>query len=355
MTVTIAAPTEQVAASRRLILALVLVAQFMVVLDATIVTVALPTIQTSLHFSSQLSLQWVVNAYILLFGGFLLLGGRAGDLFGRRNLFVLGLAVFTGASLINGLAQSTGMLIAGRAVQGLGAGLVAPAVLSIIVATFTETAERTKALGVFSAVTASGSATGLLLGGILTDALSWRWIFLVNAPIGVAAVLLALRYVPNSRAHHGRTRAMDVPGAIAVTGGVSLLVYGVVSAQSWGWGSTRFVLTTAGATVLLLAFVVIELRSPAPLMRLGIFKSRSLSTANVTMFLFISGQYATLFFPTLYMQDALGYSPLGTGLAYLPWPVTMAAASAVGQRLIPRIGAIPTLATGLALGRSAHS
>jgi EmrB/QacA subfamily drug resistance transporter len=347
VTSTTAELNEPVATSKRLTLGLVLVAQFMVVLDGTIVAVALPTINSSLHFGSQLSLQWVINAYTLLFGGFLLLGGRAGDLYGRRTLFVAGLALFTAASLANGLAQSTEMLIAGRAVQGLGGALVTPAALAIIIATFTDTAERTKALGVFAAVSAGGAAAGFLLGGILTDALSWRWIFFVNIPIGVAGALLALRYVPNSRASGDHARTIDIPGAITVTGGVGLLVYAIVKAQAWGWRSTQFTLTAAGAVLLLLAFVAVELRSRAPLIRLGIFRSRSLSAANTIMFVFVAGLFTTLFFPTLYMQQVLGYSPIKTGLAYLPWPIALVAASALGQRMIPRFGARQTLVIGL--------
>jgi EmrB/QacA subfamily drug resistance transporter len=350
MTATTALVDAPVATSRRLILGLVLVAQFMVVLDTTIVTVALPSIQSSLDFGSQTSLQWVLNAYILLFGGFLLLGGRAGDLYGRQTLFLLGLTLFTAASLLSGLAQSSEVLIAGRAAQGLGAALVAPAVLAIIVATFTDSAERARALGVFTAVTASGASAGFVLGGVLTDALSWRWIFFVNIPIGIAGVLLALRYVPNSRAGDGRSRSMDVPGAVTVTGGVGLLTYGIVNAQSWGWGSTRFIFTAAGAAFLLLAFLVIELRSHAPLVRLGIFKLRSLSAANATMLLFVSGQFATLFFPTLYMAEVLGYGPIESGLAWLPWPLVFTASSMLAQRMIPRFGARPTLVSGLAVG-----
>jgi len=338
---------EPVATSRRLILWLVLLAQFVVVLDGTIVAVALPAIESSLHFANQLSLQWVINAYALLFGGFLLLGGRAGDLYGRRTLFVTGLALFTAASLANGLAQSTETLIAGRAVQGLGGALVTPAALAIIIATFTDTAERTKALGVFASVSAGGAAAGFLLGGILTDALSWRWIFFVNVPIGVVGGLLALRYVPNSRAGRNQARTIDIPGAITVTGGVSLLVYAIVKAQAWGWGSIQFILTAAGAVLMLLAFVVVELRSRAPLIRLAIFRSRSLSAANTIMFVFVAGLFTTLFFPTLYMQQVLGYSPIQTGFAYLPWPVALVAASALGQRMIPRFGARPTLVIGL--------
>jgi EmrB/QacA subfamily drug resistance transporter len=344
---TVAGLDKTAPTSRRLILALVLVAQFVVVLDGTIVAVALPAIESSLHFGSQLSLQWVINAYALLFGGFLLLGGRAGDLYGRRTLFVAGLALFTAASLANGLAQSTETLIAGRAVQGFGGALVTPAALAIIIATFTETTERTKALGVFASVSAGGAAAGFLLGGVLTDALSWRWIFFVNVPIGVAGVLLALRYVPNSRVGRNQARSIDIPGAISVTGGVSLLVYAIVKAQAWGWGSTRFALTAAGAVLLLVAFAAIELRSRAPLIRLGIFSSRSLSAANTIMFVFVAGLFTTLFFPTLYMQQVLGYSPIETGFAYLPWPIALVAASALGQRMIPRFGARPTLVIGL--------
>jgi EmrB/QacA subfamily drug resistance transporter len=346
----ISAPSRPRATTRRsLVLALVLIAQFMVILDATIVTVALPSIQTGLGFDTQLDLQWVINAYILLFGGALLLGGRAGDLFGRRRLFMIGLTLFSAASLLNGLAQSTGMLVAGRAVQGLGAALVSPAVLSIIVATFDDEASRAKALGVFSAVTASGSAAGLLLGGILTDLLSWRWIFLVNVPVGVAAVLLALRHVPESRADHGHPRHVDLPGAVTVTGGLTLLVYALVNAQHWGWSSASFILTTAGAALLLAAFTAIELRSRFPLVRLGIFANRSVLAANLTMFLLVGGQFTMMFFPTLYLQDVHGYTPIETGLAYVPWPVAMAVAAGFGQKLIGRFGVRPPLVVGLAL------
>jgi len=339
---------ERKASSRGLILALVLVAQFMIILDTTIVSVALPSIQGSLHFASQLSLQWVINAYVLVVGGFLLLGGRAGDLYGRRTLFVAGLALFTAASLFSGLAQSSGMLITGRALQGLGGAMVTPAVLSIIVATFEDVVERGWALGIFAAVSGGGATAGFLVGGVITEELSWRWIFFINVPIGVAGVLLAMRRVPNSGGGDG-TRTIDVPGAVTVTGGVSLLVYAVVSAQAWGWGSIRFALTVVGAVLLLVAFVAVELRSSAPLVRLSIFRSRTLTAANAVMLLFVGGQFAMIFFPTLYMQQVLGYSPVKTGLAYLPWAVAFVFASPLGQRLIPRFGARPLLLVGLAL------
>jgi EmrB/QacA subfamily drug resistance transporter len=334
---------------RWLALALVLVAQFMVVLDATIVTVALPSIQRGLGFASQLDLQWVINAYVLVAGGFLLLGGRAGDLFGRKRMFLAGLALFTVASLANGLAQSPGMLIAGRAVQGLGAALVSPAVLSIIVSTFTNEGERTKALGVFSSVTAGGSATGLLLGGVLTQELSWRWIFLVNVPIGLIGGLLAARFVAHSRGPETANRRIDVLGAVTVTGGLTLFIYALVNAQTWGWGSGRFIGLVVGAAVLLAVFLATELRASAPLIRLAIFRIRSLAGANAAMFLMLAGQFVVLFFPTLYLQDIFRYSPLKTGLAFLVWPVMMIVAASIGQRLIRRFDPRLVLGAGLLL------
>jgi EmrB/QacA subfamily drug resistance transporter len=334
-------------ARRWLVLAIVLVAQFMVVLDATIVTVALPSIQRGLGFASQLDLQWVINAYVLLAGGFLLLGGRAGDLFGRKRLFMSGLLLFTAASLANGLAQSPGMLIAGRAVQGLGAALVSPAVLSIIVATFSKEHERAKALGVFSSVTAAGGAVGLLLGGLLTQELSWRWIFLVNVPIGVLGGLMALRFVVNSFVPQSGKRRIDVLGAVTVTGGLTLFIYALVNAQSWGWGSGRFIGLVIGAAALLVVFLVTELRSSAPLVRLTIFKIRSLAGANAAMFLMMAGQFVTMFFPTLYLQDVFRYSPIKTGLAYVVWPVMMIVTVSVAQRLIRRFDPRLVLIAGL--------
>ena len=331
-----------------LVLALVLIAQFMVVLDATIVTVALPSVQASLKFSSELNLQWVINAYSLFFGGFLLLGGRAGDLFGRQRLFVAGLTLFTGASLVNGLAQSPTMLITGRAFQGVGAALVSPAVLSIILVTFQNDHERGKALGYFTAVTASGSAVGLLLGGILTDALSWRWIFLVNVPIGVVGLIGAVLMIPNSKVRGGGLRTLDLPGAVSVTAGLTLLVYTIVNAENWGWSSQRVMWLVAGAIVLLLAFAAIELRTRNPLIRMGIFAKRSLATGNITMFLMVAGLFTMMFFPTLYLAQIKGYSPIKVGLAYLPWPFAMAVAGNVAQRLGKHVGPRIPLAVGLA-------
>ena len=275
--------------NRWFVLVLVCVAQFMVVLDATIVNVALPSIQHGLHFSPT-GLQWIVNAYTLVFGGFLLLGGRASDLIGRQRLFVAGVILFSVASLVNGIATSAGVLVAGRGLQGLGAALVSPAALSIVMTTFAEGRERTKALGVWSAIAAGGGAVGLLLGGLITDTLSWRWVFFINLPIGAAAALLALRYVPDSRADE-RPETADVAGAVTVTAGLLVLVWAIVKTQDYGWGSWRTLAAGAAALLLLTAFVVTELRSRAPLIRLGIFRVRSLTSANGAMLLIGAGLY----------------------------------------------------------------
>ena len=246
--------------NRWLVLVLVCIAQFMVILDATIVNVALPSIQHGLHFNAS-SLQWVVNAYTLIFGGFLLLGGRASDLIGRQRLFIAGVIVFTVASLISGIATSSGMLIGGRALQGLGAALVSPAALSIVTTTFAEGAERTKALGIWSSIAAGGGAVGLVLGGLLTETLSWRWVFFINLPIGIAAALLSLRYIQNTRAENEPDTA-DVAGAVTVTGGLLVLVYGIVKAQAYGWASGKTL--GLGALALVLLGVVRRRSSFAP-------------------------------------------------------------------------------------------
>ena len=331
---------------RGLILALALVAQFVVVIDGTIVTVALPSMQSDLGFASQLELQWVINAYVLLFGGVLLLGGRLGDLIGRQRLLIAGLTLFTGASLVNGIAQTSEVMIVGRAVQGLGAALVSPAVLAIIVATFTGAAERAKALGVFSAVTASASAAGMIAGGVLTEQLSWRWIFLVNLPIGIVAVAMAMRFIPNN-GHEGPRPRLDVIGAATITGGMTLLTYAIVNAHEWGWDSARFLGTAAVAVLALVVFVITETRAKEPLVRLSIFRSRSLTVSNIVMFLMVGGLFTTMFFPTLYLQQIFGYSPIETGFAYLVWPVTMAVAGGVAQKLIAKFDPRPTLVVGL--------
>jgi EmrB/QacA subfamily drug resistance transporter len=329
-----AARTES---NRWLVLAIVCLAQFMVVLDATIVNIALPSIQRGLSFSDA-NLQWVINSYTLVFGGFLLLGGRAADLLGRKRLFVAGVVVFSLASLLNGLAQSSGMLIAGRGLQGLGGALVSPAALSIIMTTFPGTQERTKALGVWSAIAAGGAAFGLLLGGVLTDLLSWQWIFFVNVPVGLAASAAAVRFVPESRDETAR-RSFDVAGAFSVTAGLMVLVYAIVKAQEYGWGSGRTLGLIGGAAVLLAAFVVIELRSKAPLIRLDIFRKRALTAANIAMMFVAAGMFSMFFFASLYVQDVLGYSPLKAGLAFLPVTSGIVIGAAAAQGLIKRFGA----------------
>jgi len=336
--------------NRWLVLVIVCVAQFMVVLDATIVNVALPSIQQSLHFSPS-SLQWIVNAYTLVFGGFLLLGGRAADLFGRQLLFVVGVIVFTAASLLNGLASTSNVLIGGRALQGLGAALVSPAALSIVTTTFAEGRERTQALGVWSAIAAGGGAVGLVVGGFLTDVLSWRWVFFINLPIGIAAVLLALRYVPNSRAAK-RPETIDVAGAVSVTAGLLVLVYDIVKAQEYGWTSGRTLGLAALAALLLGAFVAIEHRSRAPLIRLSIFRTRSLTAANGAMLFVIAGLFAMFYFASLYVQDVLGYSPLKAGLAFLPVTAGIVIGAALSQVAIKAMSVryVPLIGIALASG-----
>ena len=327
---------------------LVCIAQFMVVLDATIVNVALPSIQRGLHFTPT-SLQWIVNAYTLMFGGFLLLGGRMSDLLGRQRLFIAGIAVFTIASLINGVAQSSDVLIAGRALQGLGAALVSPAALAIVTTTFAEGAERTKALGVWSAIAAGGAAAGLVIGGFLTETLSWRWIFFVNLPIGIAAALLSLRFVPNSRPED-RPETYDAAGAVTVTGGLLVLVFAIVKAQSYGWGSGKTGALFLLAFILLAVFVLIELRSKAPLIRLGIFRMRSLSGSNAAMLLVASGLFAMFYFASLYMQEILGYKPLKAGVAFVPFTIGIIIGAGASQALIRHIGIRLVTFIGISMG-----
>jgi EmrB/QacA subfamily drug resistance transporter len=330
-----------------LVLVLICLAQFMVVLDATIVNVALPSIQTDLHLSDG-GLQWIINAYTLVFGGFLLLGGRLGDLLGRKRLFLVGLVIFTGASLIDGLATSDAMLIGARALQGLGAALISPAALSIISTTFREGAERARALAVWAAIAIGGSAVGLILGGALTQYFSWPWIFFVNIPVGIAAFFLSLRYVPESRDANAH-RSYDLGGAVTVTGGLMTLVYAIVSAQSAGWTSARTLVLFAAAALLLGAFVVIEQRAVAPLVRLSIFRIRTLLAANAAMFLAMSGMFAMFFFNTLYIQQVLGYGPLEAGLAFLPFTAGIMVSATLASQFAPRIGVRPVAVVGFLL------
>jgi EmrB/QacA subfamily drug resistance transporter len=349
MSLTAPAPNvdAQHAGNRWLVLVIACMAQFMVVLDATVVNVALPSIQHGLNFSAA-NLQWVVNAYTLIFGGFLLLGGRAADLLGRKRLFLAGVVVFAAASLLNGIAQSSGMLVVGRGLQGLGGALVSPAALAIITTTFTDQAERTKALGVWSAIAAGGGAVGLLMGGILTDVASWRWVFFVNVPVGIITLALALRYVSESRVNTDQ-RSFDVAGAVTVTSGLVLLVYAIVKAQEFGWGSARTVGLGAVAFGLLGAFLAIERRSKAPLMRLSIFRVRTIAVSDAVLLLAASALFGMFFFASLYVQEILGYSPLKAGLAFLPVTAGIIIGAGLSQQFIKRFGVRNVSVVGLVL------
>ncbi len=328
-----------------IILALLAIAQFVVVLDASIVNVALPSIGRGLHFSQD-SLSWVVNAYVLTFGGFLLLGGRVADLLGRRKVFMVGLVIFAIASLFGGLAQSPGWLIAARAVQGFGAALLSPAALSIVTTTFTEGAERNRALGVWGAVAGSGGAAGVLLGGILTSGLGWQWVLFVNTPIGIAAAFVAPRLIAESRAD-AEHRRFDFAGAATVTAGLSLLVYALVDAHSAGWGSFQTIGLLGLSVGLLAAFSVIEQRSKAPLVPFRIFRLPTVTGANVTGLLIGASLFSMFFFISLYMQQVLGYSPIHAGLSYLPLAVSIIITAGIASQLVTRIGFKPVLLTGL--------
>ena len=297
---------------------------------------------------SEADLQWIVNAYTLTFGGFLLLGGRAGDLIGRKRVFLAGVVLFTVASALCALAQSDTWLILTRGLQGLGAALVSPAALSIVTATFKEGAERTKALGVWSAIAVGGGAVGLLLGGILVEYLSWPWIFVINVPVGIATFLLSLRFVPESKDEHAH-KSFDVAGAVSVTAGLIALVYGIVRSAEQGWSSGEVVGILAVAAALLIAFLVIEHRSAEPLVRLSIFTVRTVRGANVAMLVVACGLFAMFFFNTLYVQRVLGYSALEAGLAFLPFTAGIIIGAAASQQLIARLGAREVPIIGLAL------
>jgi EmrB/QacA subfamily drug resistance transporter len=330
---------------RWIALGLLCMAQFVVVLDAAIVNVALPSIGEDLAFSQE-NLSWVVNAYVLTFGGFLLLGGRLADLLGRRRVFMFGLVLFALASLAGGFATSEGWLIGARAVQGLGAAILSPAALSIVTTTFRDGAERNKALGAWGAVAGSGGAAGVLLGGVLTEYLGWEWVLWVNVPIGIVAALIAPSLVAESRSE-SLTRAFDFGGAFTVTAGLSVLVYALVDATDVGWGSTQTIVLLAVAVALIAAFVAIERRSDAPLVPFGIFRLRTLTGANVVGVLTGASLFSMFFFISLYMQQVLGYSAIKAGLSYLPLALTIILAAAVASQLVTRVGFKPVLATGM--------
>jgi EmrB/QacA subfamily drug resistance transporter len=321
----------------------------MVILDVSIVNVALPSIRNDLGFSAT-NLQWVVNAYTLTFAGFLLLGGRAADLLGQRRVFVAGLLLFGGASLIGGLSTSQGMLIGARALQGLGGAVVAPATLSVISTHFEEGAERNRALGAWGAMGGAGGATGALLGGVLTQALSWQWILFVNVPIGIVAALAAYRLVHDVERDPTAERYYDVAGALTVTAGLVVLVYGIVRTDVNGWGSSKTLVTIGIGLALLALFLYIEARvARRPLVPLRIFRSRTLTGANVVVFLLGSAVFAMWYFVSLYMQQVLGYTPIEAGLAFVPMTAMIIIGSAIAGKLVSRIGAGPMLVVGMGL------
>jgi EmrB/QacA subfamily drug resistance transporter len=332
---------------RWLALAVVGAAFFMTILDVSIVNVALPTIAEKLHFSRG-NLQWVVTAYALSFGGFLLLGGRVADLLGRRRVFMVGVVLFTIASLVCGLSNSEGLLIAARAVQGFGGAIISPAALAIVSTTFTEGAERNKALGIWGALGGSGAAVGVLLGGVLTKYLGWEWIFFVNVPVGAVVLALTRPIVHESRVETEK-RQFDPFGAITITSGLVLLVYALSRAPFVGWGSARTILLLIGSVALIAAFLVIESRVDKPLMPFGIFRVRTVAGANVVGLLLGGVIFANFFVLTLYVQDVLHYSALKAGVTFLATAGTAVISAGVAQALVTRVGVKPILALGLAL------
>src|SRR2546429_146712 len=329
------------------ILAVVATAFFMTILDVSIVNVALPSISRALHFSRE-NLQWVITAYSIAFGGFLLLAGRAADLLGRRRAFMVGVALFSIASLVCGLASSEGMLIVARAVQGLGGAIITPAALSIVMTSFEEGAERNKALGIWGALGGSGAAVGVLAGGVLTKYLGWEWIFFVNVPVGAAVLALTPRIVRESR-REGADRNYDALGAVLVSAGLALLVYGISEAPKVGWATARTILVLIASGVLLVSFLVRERRIHDPLMPFHIFRVRTVAGANAVGALLGAVIFANFFLLTLYVQDVLGYSALKTGVTFVATAGTAVLSAGVAQALTTRVGAKPIIVIGLVL------
>jgi EmrB/QacA subfamily drug resistance transporter len=334
--------------AKNLALLLLVMTQFVVVIDASITNVALPSIGKALNISQD-NLSWVVNSYTLTFGGFLLLGGRLADFFGRRRVFMIGMALFSVASLMGGLAANETWLIIARAVQGLGAAIASPAALSIITTTFAEGSERNRALGIWGAVAGAGGAAGVLLGGMLTEWAGWEWVLFVNVPIGAFIVWQAPKRLVESRAGEERERTLDLPGAVTVTGGLALLVYAMVDATSAGWTSTATILRIVGALVLLAAFVVIELRTKRPLVPFSIFRRRTLRGANIVAILIGMSLFSMFFLITLYLQQVLGDSALEAGISYLPLALSIIGAAGAAGALVTRIGFKPVLIGGMVL------
>jgi EmrB/QacA subfamily drug resistance transporter len=334
---------------RTLTLVLCCLAQYMIILDVSIVNVALPSIARELGFT-QATLSWVINAYTLAFAGFLLLGGRAADLLGRREVFAGGLALFGISSLVGGIAQSEEALVLARGLQGLGGAIVAPASLSVLTTTFSEGPERNRALGLWGAMGAIGGASGALLGGLLTEVLSWRWTLLINLPIGLVGAAAALHVVRTGRRDEAAARDFDLAGAVTATAGLVAVTYGIVGTEQHGWLSARTLALLGLGAILLCAFVFVEARvAPRPLVPLRIFTSRSLSGANVVVFFLGAAAFAMWYFLTLYLQQVLGYSPIEAGVALLPMPITIAACTQVATRLTGRLGPGAVLAGGMTL------
>jgi EmrB/QacA subfamily drug resistance transporter len=333
-----------------IILAIACVAQFMVVLDVSVVNVALPSIGRDLHYSPT-GLQWVVNAYVLTFAGFLLLGGRAADLFGRRRVYLFGLGLFTIASLVGGFAQNAAWLTTARAVQGIGGAILSPATLTIIVTTFSG-ARMAKALGVWSAVAGAGGAAGVILGGVLTAEISWRWILFINIPIGACAAMAALMYLTEAKGHRrdDKTAKLDIAGAITVTAGIGALIYAIVGTDSHAWGSRYTLSILSVAAVFLVVFTFIQLKVAfTPLVPFRLFRARAIAGSNLVMFLVGAAFFSMWYFMSLYMQNVLAYGPLKTGLAFFPMALAIIIGAQVSSRLLNRLGVRPLLFVGTLL------
>ena len=336
-------PSDRTLNKQRALLVLA-IAQLMVVLDATIVNVALPNISRALAIRSDADLQWVVTGYTLTFGGFLLLGGKLADRIGRRKVFMAGAVLFAGASLIGGLAGNLGVLLSARGLQGVGGALMSPAALSLITVIFTEGKDRNRAFGIYAAITAGGAALGLILGGVLTEYASWRWVFFVNLPIAAIALLGAVLFVPDSRDE--QAQGFDIPGAVLITGGLMSLVFALVKGNQYGWVSTRTIGTLVLSALLIAGFVVVQRTVRSPLVPFRLFRSRSLAGADIGSLLVGAGIFAIFFFLILWMQKVNGYSPVRSGLAFLPMTVLIGVGAGIGSQLLSRVGPRPLLTGG---------
>ncbi|MFE0381520.1 MFS transporter [Streptomyces inhibens] len=335
--------SRRTAAPAWLVMLLVCAGQFLVILDVSVVNVALPAVRTGLGLS-ELGLQWIVNAYVITFAGFMLLGGRAADIFGRKRVFVLGLALFTIASVAGGLAHQPWQLIAARTIQGVGAAVLSPATLTILTTSFPAGPARTRAIATWTAVGAGGGAVGGLVGGVLTEYLSWRWVLLINVPVGALVLAGAVLWLTESR--QSVARRLDVPGALLVTGGLGLVAYGIVQTETDGWASASALLPLAAGLVTVAAFIAVEARAKAPLMPLGLFRLRSVSSANAAMMLAGAAMFSMWYFLSLYVQNVLGYQPLQAGLSFIPHSLLIVLGSKLGPRLMNRVGAKSLAITG---------